>query len=165
MEDTFCARKESQELISCEALELEKLQSNAPKDPFETTKRIIENEQGAPLEDIFIEFEEEPIASASIGQVHRAKLDPQRFSFASTEQEKEATLREPLDVVVKVRHDGIDRVVETDLDILSGLAQLAEKLDDFKNYQPIAVVEEMSRTMKRELDFGREELNAVQRSS
>lgn len=144
------------------AVELEKLQSDAPKDPFETTKRIIENEQGLPLEEIFIEFEKEPIASASIGQVHRAKLDPKRFAFASFEQSNVANLNEPLDVVVKVRHEGIDRIVETDLDILSGLAQLAEKLEDFKNYQPIAVVEEMSRTMKRELDFGREERNLIQ---
>ena len=151
------------DLIGLElALELEKLQSDAPKDPFETTKRIIENEQGIPLEDIFVEFEKEPIASASIGQVHRAKLDPQRFAFASSEQKNEPISNEPLDVVVKVRHEGIDRIVETDLDILSGLAQLAEKLDDFKNYQPIAVVEEMSRTMKRELDFGREERNLIQ---
>ena len=144
------------------AVELEKLQSDAPKDPFETTKRIIEKEQGLPLEEIFIEFEEEPIASASIGQVHRAKLDPKRFAFASLEQSDVANLNEPLDVVVKVRHEGIDRLVETDLDILSGLAQLAEKLEDFKNYQPIAVVEEMSRTMKRELDFAREERNLIQ---
>jgi ubiquinone biosynthesis protein len=151
------------DLIGLElALELEKLQSDAPKDPFETTKRIIENEQGIPLEDIFVEFEKEPIASASIGQVHRAKLDPQRFAFASSEQRNEPISNELLDVVVKVRHEGIDRIVETDLDILSGLAQLAEKLDDFKNYQPIAVVEEMSRTMKRELDFGREERNLIQ---
>jgi ubiquinone biosynthesis protein len=151
------------DLIGLElALELEKLQSDAPKDPFETTKRIIENEQGIPLEDIFIEFEKEPIASASIGQVHRAKLDPQRFAFASSEQRNEPISNELLDVVVKVRHEGIDRIVETDLDILSGLAQLAEKLDDFKNYQPIAVVEEMSRTMMRELDFGREERNLIQ---
>lgn len=151
------------DLIGLElALELEKLQSDAPKDPFETTKRIIENEQGIPLEDIFVEFEKEPIASASIGQVHRAKLDPQRFVFASSEQKNEPISNELLDVVVKVRHEGIDRIVETDLDILSGLAQLAEKLDDFKNYQPIAVVEEMSRTMKRELDFGREERNLIQ---
>ncbi len=144
------------------AFELEKLQSDAPKDPFETTKQTIENEQGLPLEDIFIEFEEEPIASASIGQVHRAKLDPRRFAFASSGDEENVGSNEPLDVVVKVRHAGIDRIVETDLDILSGLAQLAEKLDDFKNYQPIAVVEEMSRTMKRELDFGREERNLIQ---
>ena len=151
------------DLIGLElALELEKLQSDAPKDPFETTKRIIENEQGIPLEEIFVEFEKEPIASASIGQVHRAKLDPQRFAFASSEQKNEPISNEPLDVVVKVRHEGIDRIVETDLDILSGLAQLAEKLDDFKNYQPIAVVEEMSRTMMRELDFGREERNLIQ---
>ena len=85
------------------AFELEKLQSDAPKDPFETTKQTIENEQGLPLEDIFIEFEEEPIASASIGQVHRAKLDPRRFAFASSGDEENAGSNEPLDVVVKVR--------------------------------------------------------------
>jgi ubiquinone biosynthesis protein len=94
--------------------------------------------------------------------VHRAKLDPKRFAFASLAESNGANSSEPLDVVVKVRHEGIDRIVETDLDILSGLAQLAEKLEDFKNYQPIAVVEEMSRTMKRELDFGREERNLIQ---
>ena len=108
------------------AFELEKLQSDAPKDPFETTKQTIENEQGLPLEDIFIEFEEEPIASASIGHVHRAKLDPRRFAFASSGDEENVGSNEPLDVVVKVRHAGIDRIVETDLDILSGLAPLAQ---------------------------------------
>ena len=67
-----------------------------------------------------------------------------------------------IDVVVKVRHSGIERVVDTDLDILAGLASLAAKLDDFKNYNPESVVREMSRTMRRELDFEREERNLKQ---
>ena len=67
-----------------------------------------------------------------------------------------------IDVVVKVRHSGIERVVDTDLDILAGLASLAAKLDDFKNYSPESIVREMSRTMRRELDFEREERNLKQ---
>ena len=66
-----------------------------------------------------------------------------------------------MDVVVKVRHRGIERAVETDLDILAGLAQLAERLDDFKNYQPTKIVAEISRTMRRELDFERERNNSI----
>ena len=65
-------------------------------------------------------------------------------------------------MVVKIRHEGIDRVVETDLDILAGLAQLAERIEEFRNYQPVSIVREMSQTMRRELDFRREERNLHQ---
>lgn len=126
------------------AMELEKLQSDTPADSFEDIREIIEAEQGRSLEELFASFEETPIASASIGQVHRAKL------FDGTE------------VVVKVRHKGIERTIETDLDILAGLAQLANRLDDFKNYQPPSIVADMSRMMRRELDLEREYRNIVQ---
>ncbi len=150
------------------AEELEQLQSNAPSDSFEKIKAVIETELGRPMEEIFLSFEPEPIASASIGQVHRAKLHADRFSFSSIQINSRSahgngTLGPPsVDVVVKVRHEGIERTVETDLDILAGLAQLAEKLEDFRNYQPVAIVREMSQTMRRELDFGREERNLRQ---
>ena len=63
------------DLIGAElAKELEQLQSDAPQDPFEKIQQIIEEEQGRPLEEIFVEFDREPIASASIGQVHGARL-------------------------------------------------------------------------------------------
>jgi ubiquinone biosynthesis protein len=126
------------------ALELEKLQSNTPADPFEDVRDTIQSEQGKTLDELFQNFEETPIASASIGQVHRA------------------TLHDGSEVVVKVRHKGIDRIVETDLDILAGLAQLANRLDDFKNYQPPSIVADMSRMMRRELDLERECRNIVQ---
>ncbi len=142
------------DLIGAElAAELTELQSKAPADPFEYVKEIIEAEQGATLEELFVEFEEQPFASASIGQVHHAKI---RREEAWLGDDPAGDQSDAVPVVVKVRHRGIERAVETDLDILAGLAQLAERLDDFKNYQPTKVVAEISRTMRRELDFERE---------
>ena len=144
--------------------ELSMLQSDTPSDPFDIIKQLIEEDQGRPLEELFDEFDPKPIASASIGQVHRARL---RVDYQGNVASPEATEQTPaathlVDVVVKVRHNGIERTVETDLDILAGLAQLAEKLEDFRNYQPCVIVREMSRSMRRELDFGREERNLNQ---
>jgi len=153
---------------------MEQLQSDAPQDSFDKVKLIIEEEQGRPLEEIFVEFDEEPIASASIGQVHEARLKVGSgeaaegvgsFSYAlDSNGASHDWLNQTriIDVVVKVRHCGIERVVDTDLDILVGLASLAAKLDDFKNYRPEAIVREMSRTMRRELDFEREARNLKQ---
>jgi ubiquinone biosynthesis protein len=141
------------------AKELSSLQSTAPADPFDYVKEIIEAEQGDTLENLFVEFEEVPFASASIGQVHKAKIYRESTWVGDDPGTNELPL---MDVVVKVRHRGIERAVETDLDILSGLAQLAERLDDFKNYQPTKIVAEMSRTMRRELDFERERNNLNQ---
>ena len=163
------------DLIGAElAGELEQLQSDAPKDSFDKVKLIIEEEQGRPLEEIFVEFDQEPIASASIGQVHGARLkvgpgevagfvgDLQHASGSNGASNGSINQTRVIDVVVKVRHCGIERVVDTDLDILVGLASLAAKLDDFKNYRPEAIVREMSRTMRRELDFEREARNLKQ---
>lgn len=142
------------------AEELSKLQADVPSDSFEKVKEIIEQEQGLPLEEIFAEFDETPIASASIGQVHCAKLERSTgFGLPLDRQEQQT---EFFDVVVKVRHAGIERTIETDLDIMAGLAQLASRLDDFKNYQPVMIVRELSRSMRRELDFEREERNLLQ---
>jgi ubiquinone biosynthesis protein len=159
------------DLIGTElAKELSKLQADVPCDSFETIKRVVEEEQGRSLEEIFVEFDEVPIASASIGQVHGAKIklfdgrvaDAFLSSEAKTKLDRDSKSSEVVDVVVKVRHDGIERVIETDLDILAGLAQLASRIEDFKNYQPVLIVRELSRAMRRELDFEREERNLLQ---
>ncbi|HEY1189076.1 MAG TPA: AarF/ABC1/UbiB kinase family protein [Gemmata sp.] len=119
--------------------ELAKLQSHVPGDPFEVTRRTIESELKRPLEELFAAFEPEPLASASIGQVHRA------------------TLRDGRRVAVKVQHPDITRKVGDDLAILSELAQLAEEyLPEFKAYRPAAVVAEFERALTRELNFRRE---------
>ena len=65
-------------------------------------------------------------------------------------------------MVVKVRHAGNESKIETDLDIISGLAQLAERIEEFKAYQPVQVVNALSRSMRRELDFEREQRNLIQ---
>ena len=84
------------------------------------------------------------MASASIGQVHRARL-----------HSGEA-------VVVKVLHADIEKKVSVDMDILAGLAMVAEMLPEFRSYRPSAIVAEFQRAMRRELDFGREERNIQQ---
>ncbi len=124
--------------------ELRLLQSEVPADPPEQVRALLEAELGERIEEVFQEFEERPIASASIGQVHRARLH-------SGER-----------VVVKVQHHGIERKVQEDLEVLAGLALLAEQFPEFANYRPSQNVAEMGRMLKRELDFGREERNLNQ---
>lgn len=119
--------------------ELSQLQGNVPADPFEATRDTVETELGRPVPEVFPHFDPVPLASASIGQVHRA------------------TFHDGRQVVVKVQHPGITRRVEDDLSILAELASLAEQfLPDLKAYRPVAVVAEFRRVLLRELDFRRE---------
>lgn len=120
------------------AEELAQLQSQTPADPPEVVQRLIEQELGRPVAEIFAQFDERAMASASIGQVHRAQLPNGQ------------------DVVVKVRHAGVEAKIRVDLDILAGLAQLAEGFPELKNYRPRATVAEFQRIILRELDFARE---------
>lgn len=126
------------------AAELQQLQSNVPADAPETVIALVESELGQPIEDLFAEFDPVPLASASIGQVHRARL-------MSGEE-----------VVVKVQHQSIERRVQDDLDVISTLAQLAERIPELAPYRPVKTAAEMSRTLRRELDFGREERSLQQ---
>ncbi|MFB6191056.1 MAG: ABC1 kinase family protein [Candidatus Nanohaloarchaea archaeon] len=121
------------------AQELQKLQDSAPPFPAEKAKEIVEAEVG--LEE-FDSFEEEPIAAASIAQVHRAELDGE-------------------EVVVKIRRPGMKKQVEKDLDILVFLARRAEKhSDNLEKMGFVELVEEFSRWTRNELDLGRELKNA-----
>ncbi|MGO8746764.1 MAG: ABC1 kinase family protein [Thermoguttaceae bacterium] len=120
------------------ANELQHLQTQVPADPPEKVLALIQRELGQPAETLFAQFDPLPVASASIGQVHRAELKT----------------GEP--VVVKVQHAEIERKLEVDLDILVGLAQWAEKVPEFVNYHPRAIATEFQRTVRRELDFRRE---------
>lgn len=124
------------------AAELAKLRDDTAPDPPDVVRRTVEAELGAPLPTLFATFEERPLASASIGQVHRA------------------TLADGTAVVVKVQHAGIEEDVRADLDIAMGLAELAERgIVQLRLYQPLAVATEMRRSILHELDFGREERN------
>jgi ubiquinone biosynthesis protein len=122
--------------------ELARLQTAAPADPPGTVRATIEAEFGKPPSSLFAQFEDAPLASASIAQVHLARLH-------SGEQ-----------VVVKVQHAGIADKIMPDLDILAGLAELAEKhAPQIRPYQPVAIVRQFRRTLLRELDFTSERRN------
>ena len=126
------------------AHELSHLQSGTPPDPPDVALATVEKELARPIAECFLEFEHEAMASASIGQVHRAKL------------------LDGKPVVVKVQHPGIEGTIIRDLSILSSLATLAERHEDLKRYQPVAVVREFRQTLMRELDFRREMRNLQQ---
>jgi len=115
-----------------------------PGDAPEVVRRVIEGELERPLEQLFLDFDEQPMASASIGQVHRARLHTGEA------------------VAVKVQHADIDHKIRVDLDILAGLAQMAQMIEEFQNYRPQAIVEEFRRTLRNELDFSRELRNMQQ---
>jgi ubiquinone biosynthesis protein len=126
------------------AEEFQQLQEHVHADPPQVVRKLVESELGQTIEELFAQFEPEAMASASIGQAHRARLH-------SGEQ-----------VVVKVLHADIEKKVAVDMDILAGLAMMADMIPEFHNYRPSAIVAEFQRAMRRELDFGRELRNIEQ---
>ncbi|MGN6546956.1 MAG: ABC1 kinase family protein, partial [Aureliella sp.] len=120
------------------AAELAHLQTQTPADNFETAKTIVELELGKPLEEVFRHFDEKPIASASIGQVHLAEL------------------LDGTHVVVKVQHADIVATVREDLEVMAGLATLAERVPDLAPWKPRTLVEQFSKSIRREMNFTRE---------
>ncbi len=111
------------------------LDSVAPFDGKEAV-RVVEKELKLPIDEIFRDFSETPISSASIGQVHKAVL------FDGSE------------LAIKIKRPGIDKTVEADLDIMSNLAFLIEKYaPNLKPLDPSGIVEEFRQAIRNELDF------------
>ena len=116
--------------------ELSLLRDQVKPVPFVEIEAILREEYGKPLGEVFAAFDSEPMASASISQVHRATTFDGRV------------------IALKVRRPGIERTVQADLDILKNLAQLAERrLPTLALYGPVALVREFERTLRRELDL------------
>jgi ubiquinone biosynthesis protein len=128
------------DIISKEySLELQKLQDKVPSVATGEIRKQIEIGIGTTIEEAFARFEVEPMAAASIAQVHRGQL------------------KSGEEVVFKVRRPGVRKVIETDLDILMGLAYLIENhIPAGEMYDPTGLVKEFRRTVYRELDFARE---------
>ena len=119
--------------------EFEKLQDNVPCFPYNDVKAQIEHELGSSVETIFLEIETEALAAASIAQVHRAVL----LSGQA--------------VAIKVRRPGVVELVESDISALMGLAHLAERhIPSSELYDPVGLVREFARSIRREMDFTRE---------
>jgi ubiquinone biosynthesis protein len=123
--------------------ELSKLLDAAPPVAAEQIRDVIEQELAAPVEELFTDFGDTPIASASIGQVHRA------------------TLLDGQEVVVKVQRPGIEATVEADLDLLLRQARFLERRSEtMRDYNLAAIAEELAHSLREELDYKIEGRNA-----
>ncbi len=116
--------------------ELSKLQDHVHSFPYRQVQAIFKAELGAHPESFFLNFEEAVIASASIGQVHRAVLKSGETA------------------AVKVQRPGIRRIIEVDLEIMLHLATLMERhLSEIALHNPVKIVEEFARILEKEIDF------------
>ncbi|WP_458121039.1 ABC1 kinase family protein [Paenibacillus sp. Z6-24] len=122
--------------------ELVKLQDQVPPFPGEEARQIIELELGMSLEEMLETFQEQPVAAASIGQVHLGKLHTGEM------------------VAIKVQRPGVSRVVQRDLEILQDLISLAKRhLEWVAQYNVEEIIEEFSKSMREELDYNIEGRN------
>ena len=125
------------------ALELARLQDRVPPFPGALARTIIERAHGQSLERTFTEFDPQPLASASIAQVHAARLYTGR------------------EVVVKVLRPGIEKIIRRDLELLYIVAGLAQRYwKEGRRLRPLEVVAEYEKTILDELDLVREGANA-----
>ena len=127
------------------ALELARLQDNVPPFPGEQARAAIEAAQGVPIETIFRKFDETPLASASIAQVHAAQL------------------MDGTDVVVKVLRPNVRQHITRDVNLLKTVAYMAERYwKDGRRLRPREVIAEFEKILYDELDLLREAANASQ---
>ena len=116
--------------------ELPKLQDEVPPFPFSDVSSTIQEEFQKPLDQIFSDFDKQPLAAASIGQVHKARIHDGK------------------EVVVKIQRPSIQRTIEVDLEIMMHLAGLMERhLEGWDIQRPTKIVEEFANTLEKELDY------------
>lgn len=121
--------------------ELKRLRADVRPDEIEKVRATLRMELGDDYQSHFRSIDSEPLATASIGQVHRA------------------VLKDGSHVVIKVIRSDIERTMQQDIDVLIGLAQLAERVDTFAAWRPADMVRQLAPMITRELDFSRERQN------
>ena len=130
--------------------ELSGLQDEVPAEDFEAIRKLAEAEFGAPLDEVFERFEAEPLAAASLGQVHRARL---RVDAPEAEQFRE--------VVVKIQRPFIDQLIDVDFSALRRFGGWLQRYEPIRKRVNVpALIEELSETVHREIDYLAEGKNA-----
>ena len=125
--------------------ELARLQDSVPPFPSEQARRLAEAAYGKPLEQVFARFEDQPLAAASIAQVHGAELEDGRK------------------LIVKILRPGVHQQIARDLAVLYAMARLAERYwAEAPRLRPLEVVAEYDKVINDELDLVREAANAAQ---
>ena len=124
---------------------LETLQDDAPRLPFAAIREQVESSLGGTLEELYASFEQEPLATASIAQTHRART------------------RDGDELVVKVQRPGIEATMRSDLDLLYLSAQVLEaSIDEMQLFGAVSVIEEFEKGLLRELNFHQELSNLLE---
>lgn len=123
--------------------EFEKLQDQVPPVPFEELLPQIEEDIGGSIDDYFLEVDRQPLAAASIAQVHKAVL-------------KDGTA-----VILKIRRPGLRKIIEADLRLLQRIVDIAEsESPDIRRFHPREVLRQFNQSLRRELDLAGECRNA-----
>jgi ubiquinone biosynthesis protein len=124
------------------AEEFRKLLDEVPPFRAGEAREIIAGELKEPLDSVFMEFDERPVAAASIAQVHNA------------------VLTDGTSVIVKVQRPGIKEQILNDIEIISVVARLMDRyFPESRMFNPVGIVQEFSRTIRKELDFTQEARN------
>ncbi|CAH9132374.1 unnamed protein product [Cuscuta epithymum] len=126
--------------------ELSKLQTSAPEHSFAYTKKTIERAFGRKISEIFDEFEEKPVASGSIAQVHRAFL---RYQYRGRKIK-------PMAVAVKVRHPGVGESIKRDFEIINIVAKISKFIPTLKWLRLDESVQQFAVFMMSQVDLARE---------
>ncbi|MFW6316716.1 MAG: ABC1 kinase family protein [Cyanobacteriota bacterium] len=127
------------DIIPAEYVEaLTALQANVPPVAWSRIEGVLKDQLNAPVEAVFSQFNQEPVAAGSIAQTHRA------------------TLKSGEEVAVKVQRPGIDQVVEQDISLIKGIAELVSRTDFGEDYDVVALAEEFTNALRAELDFTKE---------
>jgi ubiquinone biosynthesis protein len=123
--------------------EFEKLQDQAPPVPFEDLLPQIEEDIGGSIDDYFLEVDRQPLAAASIAQVHKA------------------VLKDGTQVILKIRRPGLRKIIEADLRLLQRIVDIAEaESPDIRRFHPREVLRQFNQSLRRELDLAGECRNA-----
>lgn len=123
--------------------EFEKLQDQAPPIPLADLLPQLEEDLGGTLDELFLDFEEQPLATASIAQVHKA------------------VLKDGTPVILKIRRPGLRKILEADLRLLQRLIEIAEsESPEIRRFHPKEIMRQFNQSLRRELDLAAECRNA-----